>query len=328
MTDAEQVPKVSVIVLNYNGAHLLPDCLESLRKQNWPNLEVLVADNGSTDDSRKAADAHGARFLALGRNHGFSRGNNLGAAAAAGEFLFFLNNDTRADPSAVRLLAETLTFNSDLFVADPQVLDWEGTRAIHHPFRFEPGPFFHSRFPGIRCAGLPPQRREVPWGCGSSLFVRRWMFESLGGFDRTFFFDWDDADLCWRGWLQGWKTVHVPEARIYHKVGATFKEAHRGDSARREIIRAWEGNKNYLRFVLKVMPPGLVGAVLLRELIRLPLNILRGHGGVAWVQVRSFLRTLVTLPDILHARRKIRAEAVTTSAALIRAFLHPRPSSS
>src|SRR5207244_89685 len=77
--EGESCPSVSAVVLNWNGAHLLPDCLESLKRQDYPRLEIVVADNGSTDASAQVAEDHGVRFVALGRNLGFAGGNNAGA---------------------------------------------------------------------------------------------------------------------------------------------------------------------------------------------------------------------------------------------------------
>ena len=76
-------PFVTAIVLNYNGAHLLPDCLSSLRSQDWPALEILVVDNGSIDDSASVAASYNVRWLPLGQNLGFSRANNQGEIGRA-----------------------------------------------------------------------------------------------------------------------------------------------------------------------------------------------------------------------------------------------------
>ncbi len=314
------LPKVSVIVLNYNGAHLLPDCLESLQRQDWPNLEIIVADNGSSDNSRAVAEGLIVRFFSMERNYGYSVGNNKAAGVCSGEYLLFLNNDTRVERSSVRILVETLLSDPAIFSADPRVLSWDGTCVIHHPFRFAPGPFFHSRFPEVRCVGIDGNALEIPWGCGSSLMVRRRMFESLGGFDATFLYDWEDVDLCWRAWLRGWKTIHVPAARIYHKVGATFQQVNMRHPNWVRIRRAREGNKNYLRFVLKTMPPRLVCLVILRDLCRIPLELFSCDWAMASAYLSSMFWTAVALPDILRERRRLLSGATLSSSVLIGRF--------
>ncbi len=317
----EEFPKVSVVIPNYKGAHLLPDCLGSLKEQDWPNLEVMVADNGSSDESAQIAAHFDVRFLPLEKNYGYSIANNRAASTCTGDFLFFLNNDTRLDSSVISCLMKVALSDETLFVADPKVMDWEGQKVIHHPFHFAKGPFFRSRFPWIRCAGNPPVTMEIPWGCGSSLLVRRWMFEALGGFDETFFFDWEDTDLCWRAWMRGWKTTYVSAALVYHKQAATFKAVHKDRPPDWAVLRAQDGQKNYLRFVLKVMPTGMITQVVLRELCRLAKSILTADVNMSLVQAKAFFKTIVTLPDILRQRARIQREAVTDSASILKGFL-------
>src|ERR1700674_5304857 len=101
---SEQRPLVSAIVLNFNGARYLPDCLSSLISQTYSNLEVLVADNGSTDDSKIVAAAFDVGWVQLERNFGLAHANNLAVSHAKGSLLFFVNNDMRFDPSYVEAL--------------------------------------------------------------------------------------------------------------------------------------------------------------------------------------------------------------------------------
>lgn len=316
-------PKVSVLVLNHNGAHLLPDCLTSLRQQEWTDLEVIVVDNASTDASRAVAEAHGAVFLKLDGNYGYAQANNRAAREASGDYIFFLNNDTWVEAGAIRRLMEVMLADDRVGVADCGVLDWEGRRVIHHALRLERSTFFRSTFPNMNVVAAPGDRVEVIWGCGSSLLVRRAAFESLGGFDETFFFDWDDADLCWRGWMLGWKVVHVAAARIRHKVGETFRATNAERRSQWAALRAVEGTKNYLRFTVKVMPPLVVAKVLMRELFRIPRQALFGHPGIGLAQLRALGTLSRSLPDVLRVRRRIALEAVIDSRNIIARFSAP-----
>ena len=99
-------PLVSTLVLNWNGAHLLPDCLATLATQDWPAHEVVVVDNGSRDDSAAVTARYPARWLPMGDNLGFTRAYNRAVRDAKGEFLFFVNNDMRFLPECVGRLAE------------------------------------------------------------------------------------------------------------------------------------------------------------------------------------------------------------------------------
>jgi len=123
--------QVSVVVLNYNGAEMLAEALPSLTRQTCDSMEILVADNGSMDLSERVASEFGAKFVALGINHGFALGNNLASAHAKGEYMFFVNNDMRFTRECVESLAETLAEFQRVFAADCLQYGW-GTRRIAH----------------------------------------------------------------------------------------------------------------------------------------------------------------------------------------------------
>src|SRR5881397_2104043 len=134
-------PLVSTLVLNWNGAHLLDDCLVTLAAQDWPAHEVVVVDNGSGDDSAAVTARHPARWLPMGDNLGFTRAYNRAVRDAKGELLFFVNNDMRFEPDCVGRLARALAADDTLFAADPTQRSWDGARVIHGRTRFVPGSY-------------------------------------------------------------------------------------------------------------------------------------------------------------------------------------------
>ncbi|HEX8966548.1 MAG TPA: glycosyltransferase, partial [Chloroflexota bacterium] len=122
-------PLASVIVPTFNGAHLLPACLDSLDTQSYPNLEVIVADGASTDATQSllAARYAGVRLLRLRHNAGFSGNVNAGLRAASGEVLCLLNNDAQADPNWIAACVETLARHAELGSVASKVLYSDGT---------------------------------------------------------------------------------------------------------------------------------------------------------------------------------------------------------
>jgi GT2 family glycosyltransferase len=327
-------PLVTAIVLNYNGAHLLPDCLQTLQAQDWPALEILVVDNGSLDDSRGVCLGHGVRWLPLGANLGFSQANNRAAVEAKGEFLFFVNNDMRFRPDCVSRLARVLRGDDSLFAADPTELDWDGTRIIHGRTRFVPGNYQRTVIPpfAVEYTGEASGPVEVPWGCAGSLLARRDRFEALGGFDPMFFIDFEDTDLCWRAWRRGWRTVYVPDALLNHKVGMSgdeYQHLVRG-VARGRLPKFWFRRRvsyhtNLLRFALKCLPAGTVARLVLHLLARAAWHVTRGNYKITLAIGFAFVKNLWRLPGTLAARREIQRAQVLDHLALLRRFTPPAP---
>jgi hypothetical protein len=325
-------PLVTAVVLNYNGAHLLPDCLSTLAGQDWPALEVLVVDNGSLDDSEAVSRAHHARWLPLGANLGFSRANNLGAAEAKGEWLFVVNNDMRFTPECVSRLGRVLAGDDTLFAVDPTQLDWDGTRVIHGQTRLQPGTFRDTVIPpfAVASTGQAAGPVEVPWGCAGSLLVRRDRFEALGGFDPTFFIDFEDTDLCWRAWRRGWRTLYVPDAVLHHKVGMSGDE-HRHlvrGAARDRLPRFWFRRRvsyhtNLMRFALKCLPRATALRLLGHLSVRAAWYAARGHRKLALAIGLALGRNLVRLADTRAARRAVERTQVLDHGAVLGRFAPP-----
>jgi GT2 family glycosyltransferase len=333
-------PRVSAIVANYNGAHLLPDCLESLAAQEHTPAEIVIVDNGSIDESATVAAKYGCRFIALGANRGLATAYNRGAAAAAGEYLFFVNNDMRFEGACVGRLVGILEERPHAFAADPLQFNWQGDQVIHFRPVLEQ---IHSMRQLVTSTILPvpPLRMnytapctdavEVPWGCAGSLMVRRSMFDALGGWDETFFLDMEDLDLCWRAWLHGWATVFVPDARLYHRWGASNDDQlHRvkaADISRRlarvRFRRIESQQRNHLCFALKTLGLGSVAALFLIKIAALPAYAVF-RPIVALALLRAIGRCVVELPATWDQRRRLSRSAQCSSRDLIVRFTTAR----
>jgi N-acetylglucosaminyl-diphospho-decaprenol L-rhamnosyltransferase len=208
---------VSVVIVNWNAGPALDACLASVADVD-PDAEVIVVDNASTDASTASACARrrNVRVVESGENVGFARGANLGAAAASGEVLVFLNPDARLAPGALRRLVETLLTTPGAGVAGGGLVDERG--------RWEPA---HARFDPLAhlvldttLGRLGARRRRTPhvvdWVYGTFMAVRRDLFRQLGGFDGRYFVYGEDMDLCHRAARLGARTIHVPAARAVH----------------------------------------------------------------------------------------------------------------
>ena len=327
---------VSVIVANYNGAHLLPECLSSLRKQDYPHIEITVVDNGSVDESRRVTKGYGARFMELGYNYGLSVAYNRGAQISTGKYLFFANNDMRFEKDCVSQLVKAMSEdNSSVFAVDALQYNWKGDKIIHYKGVFtgikSVKGIFSEMFlplPPLMKTYMPCQEvTEVPWGCAGSLMVRRDMFEKLGGFDETFFTDFEDTDLCWRAWLRGWRTLFVPQAKLYHRWGATTDQ--KMCKIRRHLTRRLpklifqrlvSQQKNYQRFVLKVLNPLSIILIFSVKLVAVFVYPFRGKAVISVAILKAFFLILKELPEVLDLRKRIKRTAILSNRQVISRF--------
>lgn len=219
-----ELPKITVIVLNFNGKTHLETCFQSLLQMDYPagKLELMLVDNASSDGSVELMRARfpSVRIVENPENLGFAAGNNAGAQAATGDYVAFLNNDTRVDPQWLRELIQPCLQEHAAVCAASKILDWDGKKvdfvgaAINfHGFAFQPE---HGLL------DLAHAQRELIFACGGAMLIRRDVFLELGGFDEDYFIYFEDMDLGWRLWLAGYKVVLAPKAIVYHRLHATM----------------------------------------------------------------------------------------------------------
>jgi len=212
-------PLVSIIVLNCNGAGWLPKCFASIKTQTiLPQIETIMVDNRSTDDSVAVARGLLADFPCAGivrnpENLGFCEGNNSGARAARGRWLLFLNNDTWLEPECMEKLIAG-TENLGAAASTPLVLNYPDNS--YQDFGFYGFDLFGLASP----SATAPATREIFIAGGCSYLIRADVFNQLGGFDAEFFIYSDDADLSWRVWIAGYQVAGILEARLHHRGAA------------------------------------------------------------------------------------------------------------
>jgi GT2 family glycosyltransferase len=327
---------ITAVIPNFNGAHLLPDCLGSLAEQQGVDLRVVVVDNGSVDESEAVVRRFGAVWRPLGANRGLAAACNAGAADARDEFLFFANVDMRFEVDCLAELVACLRARGEeAFSADPLQFDWHGERIIHYRTVLRPTRGTRERL-ADGFVQLPPLTRsyapaaaecEIPWGCAGSLLVRRAAFERLGGFDPTFFLDFEDVDLCWRAGLRGQSHWFVPRARLYHHWGACNAgplRAARPDLARRlprnDRARVASTARNHTCFALKTLEPQHAMKVVAAKIAVAALYMARGRVARGSAFASGVRQTLARWPVIRRQRAEIAASACTTSRALLARF--------
>ena len=221
-----QQPAVAVVVVYYNGADDTIACLDGIAALSWPaeRLEVVVVDNASRgDDVARIRAAHpGARVVPAGANLGFAGGCNLGVRESTAGYVAFLNNDARPDEAFLRAAVGELETHPDVGAVAAKVLDWAGERI---DFAGGTLSWYGQGFKlhvGEPDGTVPDDARDVLFGTGSALVVRRAAFEAVGGFDERYFMFFEDVDLGWRLWLAGHRVRYVPGAVAYHRHHASM----------------------------------------------------------------------------------------------------------
>ena len=228
LTDAE-LPRVSIVILNWNGRHHLEPCFSTLRRLDYPEdrFEVVLVDNGSDDGSQEEARSKHSwvRLVENDRNVGFSAGCNQGATVAAEgdldpEVLVFLNNDIHVDEGFLRELVAPVV-RGEAVATTAKMMSWDGK-------------VLNSAAGGMNFHGIGIQRgylrdpdpkydqpRKTLFACGGAMAMDREAYFDVGGFDEEFFAYYEDVDLGWRTWVHGHEVRYVPSALCYHHHSST-----------------------------------------------------------------------------------------------------------
>jgi glycosyltransferase involved in cell wall biosynthesis len=197
-------PKISVVVATYNAARTLDDCLSSLLQITYPNYEVIVVNDGSTDDSASIIDQYPFKAITT-RNQGVSAARNEGLHAATGEIIAYIDSDARADPDWLFYLASTYLESDVVGVGGPNLVPDEDDWVAKCVYRAPGGP---------TQVMLDDQSAEHIPGCNMSF--RKSAIEKIGGFDPIFTKAADDVDICWRLLEEGYRIGFSPSAIVWH----------------------------------------------------------------------------------------------------------------
>lgn len=231
------MPLVSIILVNYNSAVIIKDCLQSLRLFNLivPS-EIIIVDNASQDGSPEIINECFPEVILLreSTNHGFGKGNNIGARVAQGEFILFLNTDTIATCDFLPSLLEVMAQDSQVGIVAPQLINRDGTLQIStSPAISIQGEYLAQKRSHQYRRGRNVEKiiqafahpQEVDIVVGAALLIRRRLFEQLRGFDENFFMYFEESDLCQRSQYLGWKIIYYPHVSLVHLHGESTGKA-------------------------------------------------------------------------------------------------------
>ncbi len=315
-----KTPLVSVIIVNWNGKHLLAECLDSVFRQHFRDFEVIVVDNGSRDGSAEFVREQfpSATLISLAVNTGFAGGNNAGIRIARGKYIALLNNDTRTDPDWLACLvkeAEADSFtgmwaSKILSYDDPDTIDNVGLLIYRDGLARGQGRLERDR-------GQYDTRKEALFPSGCAALYRRQVLDEVGLFDEDFFAYADDVDLGLRARLAGWGCTYVPQAKVFHRYSSS--------SSKYSPFKAFLVERNRIWVLLKYFPAELIAASFFFTLRRFLLQFygaVSGRGASARfseehgffyavaILLKAWCAALTALPKIIGMRKWYRRKRI------------------
>ncbi len=324
---------VSAIVLNYNGGARVARCVAALLAQV---SEVVVVDNGSTDESAEALEREfGARIrlVRTSENIGISRGRNLGARLAVAPLLLFVDNDAVAGDGMVTRLREALLADPAIAIAGAVSLDARAADVVQATGpTFDRWGFTFDETAGLRVSELPDAPvRDVFYVPGAALLIAASTLAAIGGYDDEIFFGCEDVDICWRARLYGYRVVSVRGAACVHEgggsigfalAGSLYTPSLRQGRYRTTVYRITSREVNTFRIMLVNLDAGNLLYYLAIGLPTLALEMvtiaLLGRLRVAGAYLRAFQAMARGLRGTLARRQTVQARRRVPDGAIVR----------
>ena len=225
--------KIAIVILNWNGKHLLQTFLPSVVEHS-PEADIYVADNASTDDSISFLKDHfpEVKLIQNSENFGFAKGYNVALKKVNADVLCILNNDVEVTDHWLRPIISLFKNNHELAIVQPKILDYKskyqfeyagaaGGYIDKYAYPYCRGRLFHTLEDD---KGQYDDQQDIFWASGACLFIKNDLFHELGGFDPSFFAHMEEIDLCWRAFNQDKLIKYEGSSTVYHVGGATLSD--------------------------------------------------------------------------------------------------------
>lgn len=321
-----KLPKVSIIIANWNGGEVFKNCLNSLSRITYPNWEAIVVDNGSSDGSGNLAKRvlrRNIRVLSVNNqtNLGFVKANNQGYLASTAKYLLLLNNDTKVTADFLNKLVGYAEKDSKIGVIQPKILMMDNPGLLDNTGSFFTRIGFLSH-QGFMEKDSPKfgQTQEVFSAKGACLLIRKSLVDKIGLFDEDFFSYFEESDFCWRVWMAGAKVVFFPQAVIYHKVGFTIK--------RLDVLNInYHYYKNRISSLIKNLEMKNLIPILFAHLaISICIAgffLLRGKIKNCWMILKAIIWNVVNLPSTLRKRSEVQRIRIIPDHQIFEKLIRP-----
>lgn len=297
-------PLVSAIVVNFNGIHHLPELLDSLISQSYPYLEIIVIDNGSTDNSADLIRENYSyvKLLHVPKNLGHGEAFNIAMGHAPGDLILHLDNDIVMAPHTVYQLVEAAQDKKQWAALAPKLKFYHNRAFINslgnsiHKHNWGSDNFIYyvdmGQFDHIE---------QVFSACFGAVLINPDIVKKIGGLDGFYKAYYDDIDWCFRAQLQGYSIYTVPNTFIYHKFGGTMRK--------KEHNRMIFPIGNRLYFVVKNLEIKNMFVFLLNyfleDIKNIGISLLKGKWLLLWAYLRGYARFFSSFPRIFSRRKAV-----------------------
>lgn len=314
-----KLPILSVIIVNFNGAAYVKECIDSILKNNIKNFEIVIVDNGSTEKelSKLKVLEHNhkeIKIVALHKNFGPALARNIGVINSHADLIAFLDNDTQVEPNWANNAIKYFKMNpkvgiiqSKLLLAnDHSRLDYVGEYLGSNGFLVQ----------NCKAGDLDSISFSKPQiilaAKSAGMFIRRNVFNLINGFDDDYFIYVEETDLGWRSWLAGFESHFLPTSKVYHQFGTSSVILGLDKASQ---LAKYHGPKNYLSTLIKnlslvrlvqVLPIHLtlwLGLILYRFITLKPNDSIQMLKGLAWVILN--IDKILIKRSLIQKKRKV-----------------------
>lgn len=224
------MPSFSVILVNYNGKEVVIDCIASILRSTYPDFEIIVVDNASSDDSLKLIEqnfsgkAGRLKVIKNDRNLYLAEANNIGIRNSRGDFVILLNNDTEVESDWLEQI-EIVMRDASIGASQPKVICYGDRSLIDNAGNyFDRLGYTHGRGHLEKENGQYGDVEEMFFAVGTAMVVRSSVLKEVGLFDSRLLMYAEDSDLSWRIRLKGYRIVYIPKSLVYHKGSRTISK--------------------------------------------------------------------------------------------------------
>lgn len=319
-------PLVSIIIVNWNGGEVLRNCFRSLEKIKYPNWELVLVDNSSSDGSEKLITEYpkiekNSSLIVNSKNLGFALANNQGYEKAKGKYLLLLNNDTKVTVDFLDVLVSKLENDPTLGIVQPKILLMDKTDYLDNAGSYLTKIGFLDHWGFLNKDGEEFNKERIIFSAkGACMLIRKNIVDRISLFDPDFISYFEESDFCWRVWLLGYKVMFVPQTKIYHKVGFTIR--------RLDVLYLnYHYYKNRICSLIKNLEFSNLLMILPTHII-ISLGIfflflIRFHPRNSFVIIKAIFWNLLNLPQTLHKRYLIQSKRQKTDQEIFQDILVP-----